>query len=268
MSATDLLERWRCDLESWAIPDEILAATPESPWVLPRQHFIARAQAPRADPASPSYRQAWEALTSPGSVLEVGPGAGAACLPLVPRATAIAAVDSDQELLNVFVGNAKRLGTAAFAIHGRWPDVAGEVEPADVVTCHHVLYNVADLGPFVVALTSHARRLVVVELTVRHPLTALNPLWERFHGLVRLKVPTAYDALAVLKELGLAPCHQVWSRSADSDHGTFEDTVEVTRRRLCLGPDRADEVASALRELGVGNDRAADLVTIWWDGCV
>jgi SAM-dependent methyltransferase len=275
VSATDLLERWRSDLESWAIPDEILAATPESPWVLPRQHFIARAEAPSADLASPSYRRAWEALTSPGSVLDVGAGAGAACLPLVPRATAIVAVDSDQELLNVFVDNADRLGAAAFAIHGRWPDVAGKVEPADVVTCHHVLYNVADLGPFVAALTSHARRLVVVELTVRHPLTGLNPLWERFHGLVRPNVPTAYDALAVLKELGLAPCHQVWTPSGDSGHGTFEDTVEVTRRRLCLGPDRADEVAAALRELGVENDRAVDfgstgagLMTIWWAGCV
>ena len=237
MSATELLERWRSDLESWAIPDEILAATPESPWVLPRQHFIARAQAPRADLASPSYRRAWEALASPGSVLDVGAGAGAACLPLVPRATAIAAVDSDQELLNVFVGNAKRLGTAAFAIHGRWPDVAGEVEPADVVTCHHVLYNVADLGPFVVALTSHARRLVVVELTVRHPLTALNPLWERFHGLVRPKVPTAYDVLAVLKELGLAPCHQVWSRSGRlrprnlRGHGRGDKAPALSRSR-------------------------------------
>ena len=35
MSAAELLERWRSDLESWAIPGEILAGTPESPWVLP-----------------------------------------------------------------------------------------------------------------------------------------------------------------------------------------------------------------------------------------
>jgi hypothetical protein len=113
----------------------------------------------------------------------------------------------------------------------------------------------------------------VVELTARHPLTGLNPLWERFHGLVRPKVPTAYDALAVLEELGLAPRHEVWTRVGESDHGTFEDLVEVTRRRLCLHPGRAGEVASALRELGVKGDRASDLgspgsdlVTIWWDG--
>ncbi len=275
MSAADLLERWRSDLESWAIPAEILAATPESPWVLPRQLFIRRAQHRSAVFKSPSYQRAWQALANPGSVLDVGAGAGAACLPLVRRATAITAVDADQELLSVLVDNADRLGTAALAICGRWPEVAGEVERADVVTCHHVLYNVADLGPFVAELTSHARRLVVVELTARHPLSGLNPLWERFHGLVRPTVPTAYDALAVLEELGLAPGHEVWSRPGESDHATFEDVVEVTRRRLCLGPDRAGEVALALRELGVEGGRAADLgspgadlVTIWWTGCV
>jgi SAM-dependent methyltransferase len=275
VSAADLLEQWRSDLESWAIPAEILSATPESPWVLPRRFFIGRAEGSRSTFWGPSCRRAWEALATPGSVLDVGAGAGAACLPLLARATAVTAVDSDQELLGVLADNADRLGTTVNAIYGRWPDVADEVEPADVVTCHHVLYNVADLGPFVGALTNHARRLVVVELTARHPLTGLNPLWERFHGLVRPNVPTAFDALAVLKELGLAPCHEVWSRSGDSVHGTFEDKVEVTRRRLCLGPDRTDEVAVALRELGAEDDQAAelglpgaDLVTIWWTGCV
>jgi SAM-dependent methyltransferase len=275
VSAAELLERWRSDLESWAIPTEILAATPESPWVLPRQLFIRRAEHRSEASAGPSYQRAWEALANPGSVLDVGAGAGAACLPLVPRATAMTAVDSDRDLLSVLVDNADRLGKAVLPVCGRWPDVAGEVEPADVVTCHHVLYNVADLGPFVAALTSHARRLVVVELTARHPLTALNPLWERFHGLVRPNVPTACDALAVLEELGLAPGHEVWSRSGEPDHGTFEDLVEVTRRRLCMGPGRAGEVASALRELGAEGDRAAELrspgselVTIWWSGRV
>ena len=275
MSASELLERWRSDLESWAIPTEILAATPESPWVLPRQLFIRRAEHRSEASAGPSYQRAWEALANPGSVLDVGAGAGAACLPLVPRATAMTAVDSDRDLLSVLVDNADRLGKAVLPVCGRWPEVAGDVEPADVVTCHHVLYNVADLGPFVAALTSHARRLVVVELTARHPLTALNPLWERFHGLVRPNVPTACDALAVLEELGLAPGHEVWSRSGEPDHGTFEDLVEVTRRRLCMGPGRAGEVASALRELGAEGDRAAELrspgselVTIWWSGRV
>jgi SAM-dependent methyltransferase len=276
MSAAELLERWRSDLESWAIPDEIIAAAPESPWVLPRQIFIRRAEMNCEAPlSSPSYRRAREALEKPGSVLDVGAGAGAACLPLVARATEVSAVDSDQELLSVLVDSANRLGKPAFPICGRWPDIADEVAPADVVTCHHVLYNIPDLGPFVAALTDHARRRVVVEMTARHPLTSLNPLWERFHGFARPQVPTADDALAVLEALGLAPRHETWCHSGGLDHESFEDLVEVTRRRLCLGPDRTGEVASALRELGAGGERSGepgspgvDIVTIWWDGPV
>ena len=147
MSATELLERWRSDLESWAIPAEILAAVPESPWVLPRELFIRRAEHWSEACPGPSYERASEALGESGSVLDVGAGAGAASLPLVPRATAIAAVDLDQELLSALADHAVRLGTAAKAICGRWPEVAGAVGPADVVTCHHVLYNVSDLGP-------------------------------------------------------------------------------------------------------------------------
>ena len=227
----------------------------------------------RRPPALP-FERAWEALEKPGSVLDVGAGAGAACLPLVARATEVSAVDSDQELLNILVDNANRLGKPrcdlrALAGHRR------RGRAGDVVTCHHVLYNVPDLGPFVAALTNHARRRVVVEMTARHPLTSLNPLWKRFHGLARPEVPTADDVLAVLEALGLAPRHETWCRPGGSDHEPFEDLVEVTRRRLCLGPDRSGEVASALRELGAEGERSAgpgsagvDIVTIWWDGPV
>ena len=272
-SAADLLERWRSDLDSWAIPAPILEAASESPWVLPHHVFLSRAERRAEASSGPSYERAFDALSPPGTVLDVGTGAGAACLPLVDRATAITAVDSAQELLSVLVDTADRLGIALRPVWGRWPDIARDIGAADVVTCHHVLYNVADLGPFVSALTDHARRLVVVELTARHPLTRLNRLWEHFHGLARPEVPTAYDALAVLEAMGLAPSYQAWTRPVESHQETFEDLVEVTRRRLCLNPDRAGEVASALRELGTSEGRDADLVsvdsdlvTIWWTG--
>ena len=64
-------------------------------------------------------------------------------------------------------------------------DVADEAGIADVVTCHHVTYNAADIAPFLAALTAAARRLVVVEMTAAHPLAVLNPLWLRFQALAR-----------------------------------------------------------------------------------
>jgi SAM-dependent methyltransferase len=235
--------------------------------------FTRRAERRREAPSGPSFDRAWEALVTLGSVLDVGAGAGAACLPLAPRATAITAVDSDATLLSVLVDTANGLGTAVSRVEGRWPDIAGEVALADVVTCHHVLYNVPDFEPFVAALTNHARRRVVVEITSRHPLTSLNPLWERFHGLRRPDVPIADQALEILTVLGLTPSYTVWTRPHENEYASFDDLVEVTRRRLCLDVSRAGEVASALRELGVEpgqpvdlGSSGAELVTIWWDG--
>ena len=272
-SLTALLDRWREDLAAWAIPEHITAAVADSPWVLPRQVFARRADRLRRDPGGPSFERAWEALDPPGSVLDVGSGAGAACLPLAPRITALTAVDADDEMLGLLAGRAGEAGLAARTVYGRWPDVAGQVGPADVVTCHHVVFNVPDLGPFVEALTGHARRRVVIETAATHPLTSLNPLWLRFHGLRRPEGPTAADTIGILAAMGHDPRHTGWSRPAGADYGSMAELVEVTRRRLCLPPERAGEVETALVELGINPGRPGDLgssgrdvVTIWWEG--
>lgn len=269
----ELLNRWREDLSAWAIPDHITAGAAESPWVLPRQVFARRADRLRRAPGGPSFERAWEALEPAGSVLDVGAGAGAACLPLAPRTTTLTAVDADDEMLGLLAGRAAEAGVAAQMVHGRWPDVAVQVPPADVVTCHHVVFNVPDLGPFLEALTAHARRRVVIETAAAHPLTSLNPLWLRFHGLKRPERPTAGDTLAILAAMGRNPGHTEWSRPAEADYRSMAELVEVTRRRLCLPPERAGEVEAALVELGIkpGQPRdlgssGRDVVTIWWEG--
>jgi SAM-dependent methyltransferase len=272
-SLTALLDRWREDLAAWAIPEHITAAVAESPWVLPRQVFARRADRLRRDPGGPSFERAWEALDPPGSVLDVGSGAGAACLPLAPRITTLTAVDADDEMLGLLAGRAGEAGLAARVVHGRWPGIGGQADPADVVTCHHVVFNVPDLEPFLDALTGHARRRVVVETAAAHPLTSLNPLWLRFHGLKRPEGPTAADTIAILAAMGLDPGHTEWSRPAAADYRSMAELVEVTRRRLCLPPERAGEVEAALVELGINSGQPGDLgssgrdvVTIWWEG--
>ncbi|MDR2985462.1 MAG: class I SAM-dependent methyltransferase, partial [Nocardiopsaceae bacterium] len=194
-----LLSRWRTDLAAWAIPDHILASVPESPWVLPRQMFARRADKLAAEPAGPSYERAWAALDPHGSVLDVGSGPGAACLPLLPRTTDLTAVDVEEEMLALLADRAKARRVTARCVAGRWPDVAPKTPVADVVTCHHVVYNVPDLGPFLVALGNHARRQVIVETADLHPMTSLNELWLRFHDLRRPDQPTADDVLAILR---------------------------------------------------------------------
>jgi SAM-dependent methyltransferase len=267
-----LLARWRSDLADWAIPEEI-TATVESPWVLPRQVFVRRADRVAATPAGPSYERAWAALDPPGSALDVGSGAGAACLPLLPRCTALTAVDTEPDMLDLLAERAQAAGVPARLVPGRWPEVAAQAGTADVVTCHHVVYNVPDVEPFLVALTAAAHRIVVIELTLAHPLVSLNPLWLRFHDLVRPVRPTADDLLAILAAMGIQAVSQRWSRPASRDYASFAELTDVTRRRLCLPPERAAEVAAALTDLGLDPDHPVDmgssgrdLVTIWWGG--
>jgi SAM-dependent methyltransferase len=269
----ELLARWRDDLVGWAIPEHITASVTDSPWVLPRQVFARRADRLSSTPGGPSFQCAWAALDPPGTVLDVGAGAGAASLPLARRITALTAVDTDAEMLRLLAQRADELGLQASLVTGAWPDIAYRVPVADVVTCHHVLYNVSELRQFVQALTTHARRRVVVELTVTHPLTTLNELWQRFHGLKRPDGPTADQVLAILAAIGYRTGQERWARLGGADYASFAELVDVTRRRLCLPPGRAGEVADALLACGADPENPMDLgssgrevVTVWWDG--
>jgi SAM-dependent methyltransferase len=268
-----LLERWRSDLAAWAIPEHITAAVADSPWVLPRTVFARRADRVASAPFGPSFERAWAGLDPPGSVLDVGSGAGAACLPLLPRCTALTAVDAEADMLDLLAQRAAGSGIQPRLVVGRWPDAAAEAGVADVVTCHHVTYNAPDIQPFLAALTTAARRVVVLEMTAAHPLVSLNPLWLRFHGLVRPAGPTADDLLAILAAMDIHAGSQRWARPGGRDYADFAELTDVTRRRLCLPPERAADVSDALIELGVQADRPTDLgssgrdvVTIWWEG--
>jgi hypothetical protein len=142
--------------------------------------------------------------------------------------------------------------------------VAADVPAADVVVSQHVLYDVPDVVPFLAALTAAARRRVVLELTVRHPMSWLNPLWLRVHGLVRPQRPTVDDLVAVIGELDVRGLAVVRWSTPDPDLDSSEQLVERVTRRLCLPPDREPQVAALLEAEPPSDERR--LATISWDG--
>ncbi|MGH9123278.1 MAG: methyltransferase domain-containing protein, partial [Acidimicrobiales bacterium] len=196
-----------------------------------------------------------------GSVLDVGVGGGRASLPLAPPAHLVVGVDQSEEVLATFDEAASAAGIDHRMILGGWPEVAAAVAPADVVVCHHVLYNVANVVPFVAALSDHARRRVVVEITMQHPTANLTPAWLALHGLVRPTRPTADDAIAVLREMGLVVESETFQREAEPRDRA--QVVRFARRRLCVGPERDEEIDGLLGpELEFPNRQ---VVTLWWD---
>lgn len=256
----DALQGWDEALAGWAIPEVVLAAAPECPYGFGVGLFDRLAdEAMRVE--TPSRRRAREALPDGGTVLDVGCGGGAASLSLAPRVSRAVGVDQQEDMLEAFAARADQLGVAHEEIVGRWPDVADGTPDADVVVCHHVLYNVGSLEPFARALTAHALRRVVVEMTAAHPLAWLHPLWQRLHGLDRPTRPTVDDAVAALRELGLAVELERWDEP--SPWRRFGDEITAfVRRRLCLGPDRDPDIRAALEEVGLPDHRP--VATLWW----
>jgi len=267
------VERWGGALGGWGIPEEILARAPESPWIYPTELFRRRAEAALITEPTPSVLRAAESLPRGGTVLDVGVGAGAASLPLARRASRITGVDASEDMLEAFRQAATDASVEAAAVLGRWPDVAGDVGPADVVVCGHVLYNVQDLAPFARALDGHARDRVVLEITATHPLAWMSDLWLRFHGLERPTRPTVDDAEEALRELGFdVHTEEVTRPPRTGGFPAREDAVSLVRRRLCLPPDRDQEIASALGDRLVEHDGLWSagptdqaVVTLWWD---
>ena len=268
------LEGWSALLRARAIPAPILDAAPGSPWGFPAELFRRRADLATTNEPTPTTRRAIEALGSGGSVLDVGVGGGATSLPLAERARLVVGVDSQADMLASFRASGRRLGVRVETIGGRWPDVAPRAPIADVVVCGHVLYNVQELEPFVRAIDAHANARVVLELTQTHPLAWMNDLWHDLHGVTFADGPTAEDAVNALRELGFVVDRA--DRVDERGDGGFErreDALALARRRLCLPPDRDDELVAALGDrlhrtaggLWSTGPATQTIVSLWWD---
>ncbi len=255
MNAAD---RWRAALDAWAIPEEILASAPESPWIHPPVLF----EVPTTIESSPSHDRAREAMPVGGTVLDVGCGGGIAAFALTPPAARVIGVDHQVEMLSMFRANAIARGVAVETIEGFWPAVAPRTALADVVTAHHVVYNVADIVPFLAALDRHARQRVVLELPNHHPLASLTAAWRHFWALERPTAPTPTDLLAVLDQMGIDAASTAFEGPMRTETD-LDQAAHFTRIRLCLPASREPEVRAFLESNPTPGTRS--LTTIWWD---
>lgn len=249
---------WRKSLSGWAIPESILSLAPESPWIHPPVMF----QIPDDIQDSISHQRAREALGVGGSVLDIGCGGGIAAFAVVPPASHVIGVDHQPEMLEMFAANAKSRSITSEVFEGFWPQVAAEVPGADVVTAHHVVYNVSEIESFILQMNSHARKRVVIEMPQRHPLTTATPLWKHFWNLERPSDPTPTHLMNVLSELGLGAHLELWEGEMRAE-ADLESQAHFSRIRLCLPESREPEVLEFLR--AQPKIAIRELATIWWD---
>jgi SAM-dependent methyltransferase len=255
---TTAAERWKNDLASWAIPQEILDQAVEKPWIHPPALF----EIPEVIKDSLSHQRAREAMPVDGSVLDIGCGGGIGAFGITPPASHVIGVDEQQEMLDLFTKNAAKFGVTAATVLGQWPAVADSAPVADVVTVHHVAFNVGDVVPFLAALNSHARKRVVLEVPVVHPMSNMNEGWKHFWNVIRPTVPVAGDLINVLDEMGIKAEIEYFEGEILLDK-KVDGANGFIRRRLCLPIERQDEIDAYIADHPLPERRK--LAVIWWD---
>lgn len=258
MTETQAGQYWRESLAAWAIPQEILDQATEDPWIHPPVMF----QLPDVIEDSISHQRAREVLTEGDSILDIGCGGGIAAFAVVPPATHVIGVDHQAEMLEMFAANALARGITSEIFDGFWPAIADSVPVADVVSTHHVVYNVSAIEEFILAMNSHARKRVIIEMPQLHPLTTAAPLWKHFWNLNRPTNPTPENLMQVLRELGINAHLELWDGSMRTE-SDIESQAQFSRIRLCLPENRESEVLDFLRIQPKVAIRK--LATIWWD---
>ena len=159
----------------------------------------------RADPRrrdEPTLEALRELVQPTDIVLDIGAGGGRYALPLALVAREVVAIEPSDAMRRVLAeGMAESDIRNIRALSGRWPEVAGEVA-GDVALMSHIGYDVADIGPFLDAMDSAARRARIAVLLSQPPPTEADRFWPLIHGVERAALPSLPEFLSVLLARG------------------------------------------------------------------
>ncbi len=223
-------------------------------------------------PPTPTAVKVAEMLGVAGRLLDVGAGRGRVSLPFALKGHELVAVEPDEGMAAGLQEDASEAGVDVQVVRDRWPSAAETVGVVDVALSAHVVYDVADIAPFLTALDSTAKAAVVLELSERHPWSNLSPLYRQVHGLERPDGPTATDLAKVVSEtLGIEPSVERWSRPGQLWFENWDELCDFYGRRLVIPRAERSRLKALLAEhvtelpdrLTVGADER-QLVTMWW----
>lgn len=249
--------RWRRALGEWAIPQEILDQAPESPWIHPPVLFTV----PSVIADTPSHRAARDVLGESDSILDIGCGGGIAAFAIAESGNTVIGVDHQREMTEMFSNNAAQRQITSATYTGFWSDVEEDIPQADVVVCHHVVYNIPEISAFISSISAHARKRVVIELPTVHPLSNMNTLWKFFWNLDRPSEPTYENFAEAVRECGFTPHTEIWDE-IDARTVDAQSAAAFMRIRLCLPKSRESEVA---KQLETEPFTPRKMATVWWD---
>jgi len=243
-------ERWRRQLEAWAIPDELLDRVEESPYGWSQELWKRRSAMAQERGQPPTTAIVGGLLPGSGAVLDIGIGRGRASLSLAAAGHRVIGVDESPDMLEGLEEEAVQIGVTVEAHRGRWPDIAGSVPSVDVVMAANVAYNVGDIESFLDAALDHARTAVVLEVSDAHPWAHLASLYRQVHGLARPAGPFADDLADVIREMtGQEPDVHRWERPGQLWFESWDELIDHYGRRLVVPAGERDRLRPILEHL-------------------
>lgn len=184
------------------------------------------------------------------TVLDIGAGTGRYLPILSPVVRHVIAVEPSPAMRTEMERLIAAEGLSNITVVAdQWP--SSQPIPADVVFSAHVVYGVADVGPFFSAMDRSALRTCHLYLGIEHPGHGLAAFWEKIHGEVRRALPAAIEALACLYQLGIYASLDLIPMSGSFRFANTDDALVEIRHRLRLAPeaDRDAQIAAAISDL-------------------
>lgn len=191
----------------------------------------------------PFLRRLRRAASPSSTAIDVGAGAGRFALPLAREVQHVTAIDPSAGMLGKLERDAAELGlTNVTVVKATWQEAPAA--SADIVFSSFVLMLVPDVRRFVEKLEAAARHHVFLYLGAHTADAVLDPLWRHFHGAPRAAGATYIDALAVLRELGIAPEVRLVEIANRKRFATVAEAAEYYREWLLV-----EDTPEATREL-------------------
>jgi SAM-dependent methyltransferase len=178
-------------------------------------------------------------LSPEKTLIDAGAGTGRHAVPLAARLDWVTAVEPSEGMRAMIPPRDNMTVVAS-----TWEDA--EVAPADLVICCHVLYGLADPGPFIKKLDRSARERVFImlrESQLPHPAAAIR---RKIYGGEGPRLPRFSDLFMLLMQMDMAPDVAFMRYPILTRYENFDEALADSRALVGAGWD--EEIGRATLE--------------------